>query len=98
MARTPLDAAAREALARTHPDWTVREDRIVRTFVFPTFVDAFGFMTSAALVAERMNHHPEWRNVYGKVEVELTTHDAGGLSELDVKLATAMDALARQRA
>lgn len=94
MARSRLDDAAKNDLPRTLPGWEVRADRIVRKFVFPSFVEAFGFMTSVALVAERMNHHPEWRNVYGTVEVELTTHDAGGLSELDVKLAHAMNALA----
>jgi 4a-hydroxytetrahydrobiopterin dehydratase len=76
------------------PDWELAGDRIKRTFRFKDFVEAFGFMSSAALVAERMNHHPEWRNVWATVEVELSTHDAGGLTELDMKLAAAMDALA----
>jgi len=69
-------------------------DAIAKTFKFKTFVDAFGFMARAALWAEKLNHHPEWSNVYNKVEVTLTTHDAGGLTELDVKLAARMDALA----
>lgn len=89
-----LDAEARVALATTLPLWELRDDRIVRRFKFASFVEAFGFMASVALVAERMNHHPEWRNVYGTVDVELTTHDAGGLSALDVTLAKAMDGLA----
>jgi 4a-hydroxytetrahydrobiopterin dehydratase len=97
MARTKLDDEARGSLRETLPAWEVREDRLVRRFKFPTFVEAFGFMTSAALVAERMNHHPEWKNVYGTVDVELTTHDVGGLSELDVKLAHVMDELASGR-
>lgn len=80
-------------LASVLPDWTWAGDRITRTFTFPDFVMAFGFMTRVALVAERMNHHPEWRNVYGRVEVELTTHDAQGLSTLDVELARTMNAL-----
>lgn len=65
-----------------------------KTFKFTNFVEAFGFMTRAAIHAEKLNHHPEWFNVYNRVEVKLTTHDTGGLSELDVKLAGAMDKLA----
>lgn len=76
------------------PSWELGEDRIKKTFRFKDFVGAFGWMTSIALVAERMNHHPEWKNVWATVEVELSTHDAGGLTELDMKLAAAMDALA----
>jgi 4a-hydroxytetrahydrobiopterin dehydratase len=75
------------------PGWERRGDRIARSFRFPSFVEAFGWMTSVALVAERMDHHPEWRNVYGTVEVELTTHDAGGISEGDLRLAGEMDRL-----
>jgi len=69
-------------------------DALVKTFVFANFVEAFGFMTRAALWAEKWNHHPEWSNVYKTVVVTLTTHDAGGLSDLDVKLASKMDRLA----
>jgi 4a-hydroxytetrahydrobiopterin dehydratase len=69
-------------------------DAIRKSFVFGNFVEAFGFMTRAALFAEKWNHHPEWSNVYKTVEVTLTTHDAGGISALDVKLASKMDALA----
>ena len=75
------------------PQWELGEGRIKRTFRFKDFVEAFGWMSSVALVAERMNHHPEWRNVWATVEVELSTHDAGGLTELDMKLAAEMDAL-----
>jgi 4a-hydroxytetrahydrobiopterin dehydratase len=67
---------------------------IAKKFVFKDFNEAFGFMTRAALVAEKMDHHPEWSNVYKTVEVTLSTHDAGGVTELDVKLAQAMDKLA----
>jgi len=76
--------------------WQVTEgrDAIAKTFTFANFVQAFGWMTQAAIWAEKMNHHPEWSNVYKTVEVTLTTHDVGGLSELDVKLATKMDTLA----
>ena len=69
-------------------------DAITRKFVFKDFNQAFGFMTRAALVAEKMDHHPEWFNVYKTVDVTLSTHDAGGLTELDVKLAETMNALA----
>jgi 4a-hydroxytetrahydrobiopterin dehydratase len=69
-------------------------DAITKKFVFADFNQAFGFMTRAALIAEKLDHHPEWFNVYKTVEVTLSTHDAGGLTELDVKLAEAMDAFA----
>lgn len=73
------------------PEWTRQGVRIRRVFRFADFVSAFGWMSSMALVAERMNHHPEWRNVWAIVEVELSTHDAAGLTEKDFALATAMD-------
>jgi len=69
-------------------------DAITKEFVFANFIEAFGFMSRAALVAEKMGHHPEWFNVYKTVSVILSTHDVGGLSELDVTLAKRMDALA----
>jgi 4a-hydroxytetrahydrobiopterin dehydratase len=69
-------------------------DAITKTFVFRNFIEAFGFMTRAALWAEKWNHHPEWSNVYKTVDVTLTSHDVKGLSDRDVKLATKMDALA----
>lgn len=76
--------------------WAVDEDRdaITKEYKFSNFVEAFGFMTRAAIWAEKWNHHPEWFNVYNKVQVTLTTHDVGGLSSLDVKLARKMDTLA----
>ena len=69
-------------------------DAITRKFTFKDFNQAFGFMTRAALVAEKMDHHPEWFNVYKTVEVTLSTHDAGGVTDLDIKLAAEMDKLA----
>ncbi|MEP3277914.1 MAG: 4a-hydroxytetrahydrobiopterin dehydratase [Stappiaceae bacterium] len=77
-------------------DWTLVEGReaIGRDFKFKSFNEAFGFMTRVALVAEKMDHHPEWFNVYNKVNVILATHDAGGLTELDVNLAKKMDRFA----
>ena len=91
-----LDDAARKGLAARMPDWQkVNErDAIRRTFTFKDFNAAFGFMTRCALVAEQMNHHPEWSNVWNRVEVTLSTHDAGGLTEKDLKLAEAMDRIA----
>lgn len=76
--------------------WRVLPDRdaIARTFQFKDFVAAWRFMSGVALTAERMDHHPEWKNVYNRVEVVLTTHDAGGVTERDVALAKAMDRLA----
>ena len=90
-----LNGAARaDALVRL-AGWVdvTGRDAIHKSYKFKTFVDAFGFMTKVALIAERMDHHPEWFNVYNRVDVTLTTHDAQGLSERDVKLAKAMDAL-----
>lgn len=80
------------------PQWQKLADReaISRSFQFKDFSEAFGFMTRAALAAEAMNHHPEWFNVWNKVDVTLSTHDAGGLTALDFKLAAAMDRLSGQ--
>lgn len=80
---------------RALPAWSAVDAKLHREYHFADFVAAFGFMASAALVAESMNHHPEWFNVYGTVRVDLTTHDAGGISELDFELAHRMEALAR---
>jgi 4a-hydroxytetrahydrobiopterin dehydratase len=95
MAQKLSDAARKSALARLK-GWTEVKgrDAITKKFVFADFIAAFGFMTRSALVAEKLNHHPEWFNVYKNVEVTLSTHDAGGLTELDIKLAEAMDKLA----
>ncbi len=68
-------------------------DAIKKTFLFPNFVDAFGFMTKCAIQAEKVDHHPEWFNVYNRVEVTLSTHDCGGLSQLDINMAMTMDNL-----
>ena len=76
------------------PDWDVVEGKLHREFAFPDFVTAFGFMSRLALVAEKSDHHPEWFNVYGRVVIDLTTHDAGGISERDFALAREADRLA----
>ena len=92
-----LNQADRESLLADHPEWALREDgkAITRTLTFADFNEAFGFMTRAALVAEKMDHHPEWFNVYKTVEVTLSNHDAGGVTDLDIKLAEAMDRIAK---
>jgi 4a-hydroxytetrahydrobiopterin dehydratase len=74
-------------------DYDEARDAITRSFMFADFVEAFGFMTRVALLAEKADHHPEWSNVYNRVDILLTTHDAGGLSARDVALAEAIDAL-----
>jgi 4a-hydroxytetrahydrobiopterin dehydratase len=86
-----------EALSRLQ-GWQLVDGKLHRELRFGSFVDAFGFMASVALVAESMNHHPEWQNVYGRVVIDLTTHDAGGISQRDVALAERVDALARRAA
>ncbi len=75
------------------PQWEIIEDRLIRKWNFENFVEAFGFITKVSLLAESMNHHPEWKNSYNKVCIELTTHDLGGLSKKDVELAVAINKL-----
>ena len=93
-----LSAELRKSALKSLPGWKEVEGReaIGRTFVFKDFNEAFGFMSRAALVAEKSDHHPEWRNVYKTVEVVLATHDAGGVTARDVALAEAMNAIAAQ--
>ena len=91
-----LSTEARRSALTALPGWTDTPDReaIARTFIFKDFNEAFGFMARAALIAEKLDHHPEWFNVYNRVEVTLATHDAGGVTERDIKLAQEMDRLA----
>ena len=91
-----LTDAERASIATTLPAWRVLPDRdaIARSFRFADFSAAFGFMARVALLAEQHNHHPEWSNVWNRVDIILTTHDAGGLSTLDLALAAAIDRLA----
>ena len=74
--------------------WELIDGKLSKTFVFDSFVNAFGFMASVALTAESMNHHPEWSNVYNRVSISLTTHDAGGISDLDFTLAKRIENIA----
>ncbi len=83
-----------QARLSSMPGWSVADGKLHREYAFKDFVHAFGFMASAALVAESMNHHPEWFNVYSTVRVDLATHDAGGITELDFTLAGKMEDLA----
>ncbi len=73
--------------------WEVINNKLRRQWKFQNFIEAFGFMTKVAILAETMNHHPEWSNIYNNVTIELTTHDAGGLTELDFRLCKAINAL-----
>ena len=93
-----IAAAQRDATLAAISDWKPAEgrDAITRSFKFADFSQAFGFMTRVALAAEKLNHHPDWSNVWNRVEITLTTHDAGGLTERDVKLAKIIDGLAAQ--
>jgi len=93
-----LSAEARKTALQALPGWTevMGRDAIAKTFAFRDFNEAFGFMARVALVAEKHDHHPEWRNVYRTVDVVLSTHDAGGLTAKDIDLAKAMNAIAQQ--
>lgn len=90
-----LDEMERRDALATVPQWAVEPERdgIARRFVFADFSQAFGFMARVALLAEKADHHPEWSNVWNRVDIVLTTHDAGGLSERDIAMARAIDAL-----
>jgi 4a-hydroxytetrahydrobiopterin dehydratase len=96
MARTLLDREAVNRSLGNLEGWTLSEDgtAIARSFAFRNFSEAFGFMTRVALVAEKLDHHPEWSNVYRRVDIRLTTHDSGGLTELDFELARRIDRIA----
>ena len=93
MLPTPLSAAEIEALAAALPAWDRVEGKLRREVQFADFSEAFAFMTRVALAAETLGHHPEWSNVWNRVTIELTTHDTGGLSNLDLQLAQRIDAL-----
>ena len=90
-------AAMQRRLGKLNKDnkqpWRVVDDKLHKEFVFADFIEAFGFMTRCAIIAEKMNHHPEWFNVYKKVSVDLVTHEAGGLTELDFELAESIEDL-----
>lgn len=93
MALRKLEAAEITERLSALTDWTLHDGKLHRELRFDNFVTAFGFMTRVALLAERMDHHPEWSNVYNRVVIDLQTHDVSGLSERDFRLARAIDAL-----
>jgi len=90
-----LNSTDYPTLLQKLPEWTLdtAQDALTRSFRFNDFAEAFTFMTRVALMAERMNHHPDWRNVYNRVDITLTTHDCGGLSDHDIRLARAIDSV-----
>ena len=90
-----LDARLSALNDNTSEKWKIVHNKLYKKFVFVDFVEAIGFMTRVAIVAEKMNHHPEWSNVYKMVEVHLTTHSSGGITELDFALANKMEKLIR---
>lgn len=96
MTKRPTALGTDEVVERLEgrPEWKLHDGKLHREFRFGDFSEAFGFMARSALVAESLGHHPEWFNVYNRVEVHLTTHDAGGLTELDFELAGRMDEIA----
>jgi len=93
MAAVPLIPAEIDQLPQQLPGWSLVDGKLHRELVFADFNEAFGFMSRVALIAEAMGHHPEWRNVWNRVVVDLTTHDTGGLSNLDRQLAQRINAL-----
>jgi 4a-hydroxytetrahydrobiopterin dehydratase len=89
-----LDESQIQSALTSLPSWTLAQGKLHREYKFPDFVHAFGFMATSAIAIEKMNHHPEWFNVWNKVVVDLTTHDAGGISAKDVELAKLLDGFA----
>jgi 4a-hydroxytetrahydrobiopterin dehydratase len=94
MSPAPVSSEALDAFLAAHPEWSIVDGKLHRELAFPNFIEAFGFMTRAAIVAQSMDHHPEWSNVYSTVVVDLVTHSAGGITESDLTLASALDELA----
>ncbi len=89
-----LSDAQIETAVHSLSGWTIQDGKLHREFKLKNFVQAFGFMTQVAIVAESMNHHPEWSNVYNRVKIDLSTHEAGGITERDIDLAKRIDAIA----
>ena len=93
MTADEINAALAKLNENLESPWVIQDDKLYKEFIFKSFIRAFGWMTQSAIWAEKLKHHPEWFNVYNKVQVHLTTHDADGISELDFKLATKMESL-----
>lgn len=96
MGAKQLTDAEVEAALRDLPGWKKQGAKLQRAYQFADFARAFGFMATSAILIQEMNHHPEWSNVYNRVNIELTTHDAGGITEKDVQLAKTLDAVAQK--
>lgn len=95
---TKMSAAEADAKLEKLSGWKRKGDKLVKNYEFADFVHAFGFMATSAIAIEKMNHHPEWTNVYNKVSVELSSHDAGGITARDFKLAALLDSVAAKLA
>jgi 4a-hydroxytetrahydrobiopterin dehydratase len=95
MSSSVLSAMELDAALNQLTGWSIKDGKLHRQYQFPSFVEAFGFMSSVALVAESMGHHPEWFNVYNRVTIDLTTHDAGGITKKDVDLAKRANEVAK---
>ncbi|MCK6543583.1 4a-hydroxytetrahydrobiopterin dehydratase [bacterium] len=93
MSRKKIETSEIENRLKALLDWKLRDGKLYREFIFTDFVEAFRFMTAAALIAEKLNHHPDWSNVYNRVHISLYTHDAGGITELDFILADKLNTL-----
>src|SRR5579864_2455301 len=96
MSRKPLPASELFEVVSTLPGWTIQNGKLHREYTFAGFPQAFGFMATAAPTIEKRDHHPEWSNVYNRVTVDLSTHDAGGITQLDVDLAALLEGIAKQ--
>lgn len=96
MSRTRLSGEQLTVALAALPGWRVANEKLHREYKFADFIHAFGFMATSAIAIEKMNHHPEWFNVWNRVTVDLTTHDAGGITEMDIKLAATLDAIAEK--
>ncbi len=91
-----LNDAELQSALESLPGWIMKEGKLHREYAFPDFVHAFGFMATASLAIQEVNHHPEWFNVYNRVRIDLTTHDSGGITENDIKLAATLEAIANK--
>ena len=96
MKRPPLPLEDLQSAVRQLPGWTIENGKLHREYRFADFIHAFGFMATSAIAIEKMNHHPEWSNVYNRVTVDLTTHDSGGVTERDIELARTIEAIAQK--
>jgi len=97
MERSKLNEAEVDEALEGITGWKLEKDRLIKEFKFDNFFDAFSAMTKGAMLSEKLNHHPEWTNVYSSLRIELSTHDAGGITQLDFKWAREFDRLIKQR-